>query len=491
MPRKKKPQEQMQEVEDFQMRSHIEDTSICLTPTSKDEIPIMHSLPQEAHYETPDVSLNYFGVKELFSSRTGCYTSSRIEAHTPLHAITQTPQISPFKRTDSSWNSAACVEDLNNLQGMNVQQRGLSCSRTINRVRLEHLRQFNDIIQNTSQGECLESSCAVDNDTEHSFYTPSLLQCNFTSTPSVANIQMVQMSSSQPTLSRRRTYKTSESVKFPPMKRISNEHSFETCTIEVYTHNSSKLEKFNKKYQLFIQVIELCMWLWTTLKEGLISVYNLYSTQYFTHSVCNNCIKYHNKITELTSSVENLHSEMLRMREENKKDWERMRDDNKKDWESVKQQLLNLEQNRRDLVSTGAVAPVQLIPPPPPPPPPPVLVPPTVPVAVSKTKLVDKKKPREIVQPIISLDDILKVKLKKVSDPPSSKFRRATEPNLVSSVKTLRPIRRQNSLMSTSVTPDNLSSSLLRMLSSVDTGSHKVKRLQRSNSSPQFKRERE
>ncbi|KAK5637919.1 hypothetical protein RI129_012214 [Pyrocoelia pectoralis] len=500
MPRKKRSRKrktQKKQIEDdFQMRQHIEDTCIVSSISEKNLVSV-----QEHYYETPNISLNDSGLKYIFSSRNGCYSSSLIESNTEFQsceAITQTPHINrvnldsvrhisstPLKQVEFSNNSAVCIQDLNNLQGKNVEEKVVRCSRTLDRLRLNHLREFNDIILNTSQGECFDDSTRLANDEDDRFFTPHRFQ--FSPPLSTPIFSSVGVQTSTPkrkvslSFSKRHSYnKTSPTMRYYKQERRSLERisvggsTREVCTvntIETCAHIVSKLKKYHGRYssQLPTKVFDLFTWLGVAIKQSLVSLYKFYTHRNTSH--CENCNQYLGQIAALSSNIENLRSEMK---------------------DEIKQQLCKFEENIKRHLSDTRLAPIHTVPPPPPPPPPP----PLLPSLTNSSKIVRKtevKKSQDVVKPIISLDDILNVKLRKISGRPSIEVRRSTEPNLATSLKTLKPIKSSLTSSTSSlqlrtppVNSESPCSTLTRMLTGVDANVRRVKRLQRSNTYNSF-----
>lgn len=135
-------------------------------------------------------------------------------------------------------------------------------------------------------------------------------------------------------------------------------------------------------------------------------------------------------------------------------------------------------------MSVTRVAPVAA-PPPPPPPPPPPLLPQANKINILKKSSMQTKAQNETPRPVISLDDILKVKLKKTTER-SVMARRSTgsQPeitkDMLQQVKLRKPCRSMTPSRLPDLSPEGSTSphsSLRRLLK--DDGSFKIKRLRR------------
>ncbi|KAK4880458.1 hypothetical protein RN001_008604 [Aquatica leii] len=166
-------------------------------------------------------------------------------------------------------------------------------------------------------------------------------------------------------------------------------------TTEMCTWIVSKIKQYHTQY--FSQVLtKVIAWSGVIVNQGLAQLYQLCSKQ-------NGNVQNDHKYKEIIDELNRIRHEVLEFRKEFK----------------------NYREDNRRYVST------QMIPPPPPPPPPPPISLPNIPLAC-KPDLKQQKK-ADITKPIISLDDILKVKLKKVNDRTS--MRRATEPIILPSLR--------------------------------------------------------
>ncbi|KAI4454540.1 hypothetical protein MML48_9g00021313 [Holotrichia oblita] len=213
---------------------------------------------------------------------------------------------------------------------------------------------------------------------------------------------------------------------------------------------------------------------------------------------CYSCKNYQQQVTTLSTKILDLDKEL----HENKEKMTNLNEEidkikvNLAELDVVKQKLRDIEEKieKKLSSSTGAI-PSPPPPPPPIPPPPPPLPSSASSPSVSRTvkatvaRKVEKKN-CENSRPVISLNDILNVKLKKTSDKPRL-TRRATQPFV--SVEMLRQIKlRPASRSQTPVsikdvsTPSSLSSSspasnLTKLLTNADPNMRRLKRLRRSS----------
>ncbi|KAK4880489.1 hypothetical protein RN001_008635 [Aquatica leii] len=402
------------------MRSYVEESSITIEidnfipNTNVTQPPIL-----DTSYKV-DSSLNYSGLKCLFSSSNGCYSSSVIEVPSE---IPQTPRIDKNHLLELSYNidveshsdfctnynenSIMCIQDLNN--PANKRDECVSSSREFDKARLQRLKNFNDLILNTSQ------SVNKEFDNEHSAENLDYKMFNSksTSTPIEKKnvergVQTISFKKSRSfPVNRRRSYRTSPMVlfyckspqvqqkqwrsltgiSFDSKKDVAIRNTTEMCTWIV-----SKIKQYHTQY--FSQVLtKVIAWSGVIVNQGLAQLYQLCSKQ-------NGNVQNDHKYKEIIDELNRIRHEVLEFREEFK----------------------NYREDNRRYVST------QMIPPPPPPPP---ISLPNIPLAC-KPDLKQQKK-ADVTKPIISLDDILKVKLKKVNDRTS--MRRATEPIIVPSLR--------------------------------------------------------
>ncbi|KAF2899804.1 hypothetical protein ILUMI_06382 [Ignelater luminosus] len=301
-------------------------------------------------------------------------------------------------------------------------------------------------------------------------------------------------------VNKRRTYKSLPSaalyykisprrdIRLGPIHRISLERtdSAETvAAIETFARIFAKVKKYHGRYssKLPAKIIEICTWLGITIKKGITSLYQLYTEQNKkiidcpSDTNCNKCNSYLSQLSKLTSTVEELNTEIINMKQDNQDKSEKLALLHS-EINQLRQELAQFEDLRKELQELkGQLNTKSAVPPPPPPPPPPLLPALSIPHNNSKTvKVAARKKSNENARPIISLEDILKVKLKKISDR-RSPMRRATEPLVSNALKQvrLRPTTSKpqtpsnGSPSSASSVSNSPRSSLTRILTNVDT----------------------
>ncbi|XP_017781390.1 PREDICTED: uncharacterized protein LOC108566152 [Nicrophorus vespilloides] len=306
---------------------------------------------------------------------------------------------------------------------------------------------------------------------------------------------------------------------FSPIKRCSVERNSSSSILNfVNTSSSSSLisrfRSFHKKHssKWADKIIEVCSWFGISIKMGLLAMYNKTKSD-ATLSQCT-CDDYKSKLDEICKKMSELdeahqrevsvlNKEVAELRME-VKDLSQLR----QELEAIKVALANTP--RPSLCADHTPKPPPPPPPfismaaaPPPPPPPPPIPPPmplctSTPISrgikINRNAAKEDKGDKENGRPVISLDDILKVKLRKAGDRGQTPKlqRRSTQPvismDMLKQVK-LRPASRPStptfaelSLPSTGISsplPTSPASSLVKMLNKVDTNSCRVKRLKR------------
>ncbi|KAF2898657.1 hypothetical protein ILUMI_07528 [Ignelater luminosus] len=197
---------------------------------------------------------------------------------------------------------------------------------------------------------------------------------------------------------------------------------------------------------------EFPVFLFFVVSKGITSLYQLYKernkkiTDCPRDTNCNICNSYLSQVSKLASTLDELDTYIINIKEANEDKLEKLVLLHS-EFNQLRQELAQfkdfkkeLREFKRQLDTKSAVFPPPPAPPPPPrpPPPPPPLPPLSIPHNNSKSaKVAAKKKSDENARPVISLEDILKVKLKKISDRPSP-VRHATEPLVLTALNQVR-----------------------------------------------------
>ncbi|XP_056636095.1 uncharacterized protein LOC130444838 [Diorhabda sublineata] len=243
-------------------------------------------------------------------------------------------------------------------------------------------------------------------------------------------------------------------------------------------------------YNWIIRIWEICSNLGTNLKKDTVDGGEGIADPF--HGMCDKCLQCKENISILSKKIEELtvlqsgHLEQMKTLSQQ--------------LHQIKQQVDKLNDFQTELEmlkeQVKMAKPASLVPsvlPPAPPPPPPPLPPPVLPLSETKTFNFQKKSSsgtkavtNENLRPVISLEDILKVKLKKTSSrlhQPISRRNSSAVPSDMLKAVTLKPVPRTPHLLSTpkndigdmTLSPNTRLCSLLK----TEMSTSKIKRLQR------------
>ncbi|KAF5284616.1 hypothetical protein FQA39_LY16974 [Lamprigera yunnana] len=429
-----------------------------------------------------------------------------------LESLSKSTFGTPIKKCNE--NSDACIQDLNNLYS---EEKIVNCTRTFNSKSLEHLQNFNNVILSTTQDINYENSkeyCEptleakqVRDNIDNLFCTPQLCNYKFASTPmherkcakSVGTQTQSPKKLASFTVTKQKNSKNSQSIMFcckssqlqynkqrrySPIERISVTRDSVVATlttVEMCSQIASNIKKYHGRYSSLLptKIYDLCIWLGDTLKRGLLSLFKLYN--YPKKNSYVNCTNYMNDLVALTASFQNLKLEIMNLRSEiiNQRSEQvnlrseiiNLKEDNIERWNKlhnfVSQELYKFEGNLKSNLRETKISSTQsyVIPPPPPPPPPLSAPPPMLLVPPSSGTRTEKN--IEIGKPVISLDDILKVKLRKISDRPGDVRRHSHSVIPATLRKNLKPITKEETPVSSPLC--SKISPLTKILTGVDT----------------------
>ncbi|KAL3271562.1 hypothetical protein HHI36_022037 [Cryptolaemus montrouzieri] len=181
---------------------------------------------------------------------------------------------------------------------------------------------------------------------------------------------------------------------------------------------TQRIKKYGAKWSL--KIFQVFADLGVTLKSSLTNLYKLYEAQSFSYCRCND---YQKEIDRLSLKLSELHSDIEALKSryieyasvrERIQELSKKLENISKETESFVTVKLQLETLEKEFKNTAPQV-MTAVPPPPPP-----LPPPPVPITYSTSFIRVIKNERKFIEadpsrPIITLEDILKVKLKKIS----------------------------------------------------------------------------